>query len=53
MIKVTIIITLIIIAAVTSLGAVGHEDPRRGKNAAAVGIITILALAAIAIWGGI
>jgi hypothetical protein len=47
----TIIIALLIIAGLGALGAVGHESPNRGRNAAIVGVAAIIALSLIVIAG--
>lgn len=50
--KTAIIITLIVLAALSTLGGIAHEDPRRGGTSAIVALAAIIALAAIVIMGG-
>lgn len=51
--KTVIIIALLVIALVSALGGVAHENERRGMNAAIVAATSIAALAAIVITGGV
>ncbi|MEA4901873.1 hypothetical protein [Desulfitobacterium sp.] len=51
--KTAITIALLIIAAISSLGGIAHEDEHRGRNAAIVAAVSIAALAAVVIAGGV
>jgi len=46
-----IAITLMVIAALSALGGIAHQDQKRGRNAAIVAVAAIIALAAAAIGG--
>lgn len=50
--KTAITITLLVIAAISALGGIAHEDARRGRNSVVVAVGSIAALAAIVIMGG-
>ncbi len=50
--RTTVIIALVVIAVISALGGVAHENPQRGRNASIVSIFAITALAVITSIGG-
>lgn len=51
--KITITIALLVVALISALGGMAHENERRGRNSAIVAVASIAALAAIVIAGGV